>query len=180
MSDDPELLWAMLLEKGHGGFDADDCARVALWVAGRFATTRPSDFLIETAEEAGRVAAFALDWIERDKPQVAVPLVRLSLAARERLLGPDAAPSIDSVVTLACVLAAIDAREDVPELRQQAAKLIERYLRVGVLLWGEFDFRIGDAALLGAQIAKADGRHGDEEVLLRRAIAIFKNNKGHS
>ncbi|MDP1837070.1 MAG: hypothetical protein Q8N31_11380 [Reyranella sp.] len=166
---DPGTLWAILLAEGHAALSAPEQVEVTLWILGHFPGAVPATFLIESASDAGRVAAFADHWIDIGKSQLAAPLARLALAAHEQACGSEAAPTAGSVATLALALAEIDARENVPELRRQAASLVDRHRTMARALWGEADPRVAWSDVIASRLAAADGRSAEAADLMARA-----------
>lgn len=166
---DPGTLWAILLAKGHAALSEPEQVEVTLWVLGHFPGAVPATFLIESASDAGRVEAFADHWIDIGKSQLAAPLARLALAAHEQACGSEAAPTAGSVATLALALTEIDAREDVPELRRQAAGLVDRHRTMARALWGDADPRVAWSDVIASRLAAADGRSAEATDLMARA-----------
>ncbi|TAJ35967.1 MAG: tetratricopeptide repeat protein [Reyranella sp.] len=166
---DPETLWAVLLAEGHAALSEPEQIEVTLWVLDHFPGGTPATFLIESAAEAGRVAAFAHHWIDVGKPQLAPPLARLALAAHEQVCGVDAEPTASSVAALALALTEIDAREGVPELRREAAGLADRYRTIVRTLGGDADPRIAWSDVIASRLAAADGRSAEAADLMARA-----------
>jgi hypothetical protein len=166
---DPETLWAVLLAEGHAALGEPEQIEVTLWLLGHFPGAMPATFLIESAAEAGRVAAFAHHWIDVGKAQLAAPLARLALAAHEQACGVDAAPTAGSVAALALALTEIDGREGVPELRREAAGLVDRYRTMMRTLAGDADPRIAWSDVIASRLAAADGRSAEAADLMARA-----------
>src|SRR3990167_6583048 len=166
---DPETLWAVLLAEGHAALGEPEQIEVTLWLLGHFPGAMPATFLIESAAEAGRVAAFAHHWIDVGKAQLAAPLARLALAAHEQACGVDAAPTAGSVAALALALTEIDWREGVPELRREAAGLVDRYRTMMRTLAGDADPRIAWSDVIASRLAAADGRSAEAADLMARA-----------
>lgn len=166
---DPETLWAILLAEGHAALSEPEQIEVTLWVVGHFPGAVPATFLIESAAEADRVAAFADHWIDIGKPQLAAPLARLALAAHEQACGVDAAPTAGSVATLALALTEIDAREDVPGLRREAAGLVDRHRTMVRESGGDADPRVDWSDVIASRLTAADGRPGEAADLMARA-----------
>ncbi|MSP76307.1 MAG: tetratricopeptide repeat protein [Rhodospirillaceae bacterium] len=163
---DPEALWAVLLAEGHAALSEPEKIEVTLWVVGHFPGAVPATFLIESESEAGRVAAFAHHWIDIAKPQLAVPLARLALAAHEQACGVDAEPTASSVAALALALTEVDGREGVPELRREAAGLADRYRTMVRTLAGDADPRIAWGDVIASRLAAADGRSAEAADLM--------------
>jgi tetratricopeptide (TPR) repeat protein len=163
MSDDPEMMWALLVVKGPDVLGPDEQAELARWIAGQ------TDLAPADADECANLHALAAALVGRGLAEPALAPARLAAAWAEQ--GGDEALMLNCTFTLINALTELGLAGDA-EAVEEGLGLAGRYCEMVGARWGANDPQMVPALIMHSRATLAKGRVGEAGSLARRGFEI--------